>query len=99
MSAARTRLPDRRLSEIFSFEVAGHWYVASFSRFPCTSRLAEIFLDFGKPNSLLQTHAADSAVLVSLFLQHGVGLEIIGHSVAGPVRVALEMIDSGGGTP
>jgi hypothetical protein len=90
----RRRLPDRRPSAIFSFEVGGHRYIASFSRFPGTARLAEVFLDSGKPNSLLQTRASDSAVLVSLLLQYGVDLEVIRYSISGPIRAALDMIDS-----
>jgi hypothetical protein len=92
MSGARERLPDRRASGIFSFPAAGQRYLVSFSHFRGTTRLAEIFLDSGNPNSLLKTHASDSAVLVNLLLGYGVYLEIIRHSAAGPVRAALDLL-------
>jgi hypothetical protein len=94
---ARERLPNRRSCELFSFDVAGHRYTASFGRFP-DGRVAEIFLDTGKPNTAVQTHASDSAVLVSLLLQHGVCLETIRHSISGPIRKALDVLaaDDGG---
>jgi hypothetical protein len=39
--SGRTRLPNRRLSTSFSFEVGGLRYTATVSYFPGTNRLAE----------------------------------------------------------
>jgi hypothetical protein len=91
-NAIRKKLPDRRLCETLSFEFDSHRYITSFSHFPGTTKLAEIFLDSGKPNTMLQIHASDSAVLVSLLLQHGVDLESIRHSISGPIKTALCLI-------
>jgi hypothetical protein len=87
----RERLPNRRGHELISFEHSGFRFVAGVGRFS-DHRVAEIFLDTGKPNTAVQVHASDSAVLVSLLLQHGVSLETIRHSIAGPIRTALDLL-------
>jgi hypothetical protein len=87
---ARTRLPDRRFSVGFNFEHEGHRYRATASRY-ADGRLGEIFLDTGKINTPLQQNAETSAVLVSLLLQHGVGVDEILHSISGPIAVALDL--------
>ncbi len=89
----RERLPNRRASEIFTFACEGHHYLASVSRF-ADGRLAEIFLDTGRINTAMQQHAETSAVLVSLLLQHGVAPEVIRHSIAGPIAVALDLAEA-----
>jgi hypothetical protein len=86
---ARANLPDRRPAEILTFQHEGHRYRATFGYFP-DGRLGEIFLDTGKPNATIQMHADDSAVLVSLLLQHGVDPRLIQHSISGPIRAALD---------
>ncbi len=88
----RQRPPNKRPSVAFEFEHEGHRYRASISRFD-SGELAEIFLDTGKVNSPKQTHAETSAILVSLLLQHGVAVDVIRHSIAGPIAVALDMVD------
>ena len=88
----RERLPNRRASETFTFACEGHHYLASVSRF-VDGRLAEIFLDTGRINTAMQQHAETSAVLVSLLLQHGVTPEVIRHSIAGPIAVALQFAE------
>ena len=97
MSSGRQRLAHRRASETFNFERYSHHYTATFSRFP-DGRVAEVFLDTGKPNTAIQTHASDSAVLVSLLLQHGVSLDAIRHSISGPIRHALELLAADDGS-
>jgi hypothetical protein len=87
MSTVRQRLPNRRASRILSFEDGGHRYIVSFSCFPGTTKPAEIFLDSGKPNSLLKTYASDSAVLVS-----SLNVETIRRSISGPIRIALDLL-------
>jgi hypothetical protein len=45
---ARERLPNRRVSESFTFEAGGLSYTATVSRF-ADGRLAEIFLNNTRP--------------------------------------------------
>ncbi len=62
--------------------------------------IAEIFLDCEKRGSAAETAARDCAVLASIALQHGVGVETIRHALvkladgsgAGPLGKALDMI-------
>ena len=89
MTQTRQRLPNRRLNSAFVFEFEGHQYRASAGRFD-DGRLAEIFLDCGKPNTPLQLNAETAAILTSLALQHGVNAETIRHAVNGPIAVALD---------
>jgi hypothetical protein len=43
--------------------------------------MAELFLDSARPNSTLDALAADSAILISLLLQHGASPPEIGHAL------------------
>jgi hypothetical protein len=88
----RERLPDRRGSLSYQFEHSGFTFTATVSKF-ADGRLAEIFLDYERPNSQLQEHAADSAVLASLLLQHGVTVAAIRHSISGPLLTALKLAE------
>jgi hypothetical protein len=88
----REYLPNRRGSESFQFEHAGFCYTATVSKFS-DGRLAEIFIDHERPNSQIAEHAADSAVLASLLLQHGVTVTSIRHSISGPLSVALALAE------
>lgn len=85
----RSRLPDRRCNEAYSFELDGHRYRASAGRFP-NGDLAEIFLDVAKAGTPLQLNAECAAILTSLALQHGVPPATIRHAVNGPIAVALD---------
>jgi hypothetical protein len=85
---ARKRLPNRRGSVSFGFTFENHHYRATAGYFD-DGTLAELFLDTGKFGTPLQSNADTAAILASLLLQHGVQPEIIRHSVAGPVAVAL----------
>jgi hypothetical protein len=87
----REQLPNRRKSVVVAFEHEGQRYRAGASHFP-DGRPAEIFLDTGKAGSTVQRYADDAAILVSLLLQHGVEIEAIRHSVAGPIATALAMV-------
>jgi hypothetical protein len=90
----RERLPNRRANSSFSFEFEGHRYRATASRF-ADERLAEIFLDTGKSGTPLQSNAHTAAILTSLLLQHGVAPDVIRHSAAGPIAVALARFSGG----
>jgi len=89
----RECLPNRRGSESFQFEHAGFVYTATVSCFS-DGRLAEIFLDYKRPNSQLAEHATDAAILASLLLEHGVTAASIRHSISGPLSTALALAKS-----
>jgi hypothetical protein len=87
---SRKRLRDRRSARIVMFEHDNRIYRATFACLD-DGGLGEIFLDVGKANAAIQVHADDSAVLVSLLLQHGVSAAVIRRSISGPISVALQM--------
>ena len=72
----RERLPNRRIGELISFKHEGINYVAQISRFP-DGRIAEVFLDGGKPGDAIDIMAKDMATLASIALQHGVPISDI----------------------
>ncbi len=86
----RRRLPDRRNSEIITFDHEGRTYRATISRF-ADGRVAEVFLDTGRYGADLQVNAADSAILCSLALQHGVPAAVIRDAIKGPIGRALHL--------
>ena len=86
----RARLPNRPHAEISMFEHGGRRYWATFGCFE-KGVLADVFLDKGKRDATIQAHADDSAVLVSLLLQHGVPPTVIRKSISGPIRTALNL--------
>lgn len=96
----RRRLPNRRLSETYSFRWASMDFVATVSRFD-TGELAELFLSNGHVDSMADVAAKDGAILTSLLLQHGVSLDAIRHSLlrnsqgiaCGVICTALDLID------
>jgi hypothetical protein len=94
----RERLPDRRASIAYAFDFENHSYRASAGYF-FDGRLAEIFFDAGKAGSALQTHADAAAVMASVLLQYGIPVEIIKHSVSGPLAVALDYFSKIAATP
>jgi hypothetical protein len=87
---SRNRLPFRRAAEIMTFRHDGRHYRATFGMF-ADGALGEVFLDIGRPDSAIQVHADDSAVLVSLLLQNNVPPAVIRRSISGPVGVALDL--------
>ena len=89
---ARRRLPNRRTSQVREFPYGNTRYVVTGSRFS-DGRLAEIFLDHGKPNSELAEHANTAAILASLLLQQGVSAAAIVHSISGPLAVAISLLE------
>jgi hypothetical protein len=95
----RNRLPNRRLAEIFDFEVAGLRYTATIGRF-ADGRVAEIFLNNCRANSAADVNARDAAIAVSFALQHGAVLEDLRCALSrdsngrasGPLGKALDVI-------
>lgn len=99
----RQRLPDRRASEAFSFEVNSLRYTATVSRF-ADGRPGELFLSNHKASSQADSNAKDAAIIASLALQYGVPLDVIRKALlrdptgrpSTPVGMALDIIATGG---
>ena len=99
MSAARSRVPDRREHEVFEFEHLGLHYTAGIGRYG-HGPIGEVFLDSNKSGTAIQTYARDSAVVLSMLLQHGCPIETIRHAVtrnsdgkaAGPIGALLDLL-------
>ena len=95
----RERLPNRRASATFDFEVAGLHYTATFARF-ADGRLGEIFLANHKTNSTADIDAHDAAIAFSVAVQHGADPEVIRRALcrdsdgkaSGPLGAALDII-------
>jgi hypothetical protein len=98
-TAMRSRLPARRVSETFSFEVGGLHYHATISRFPEGDRVAEVFLSSHKLGSQADANARDAAVAASLAFQYGCPLDVLRGALlrdsrgrpATPLGVALDI--------
>jgi hypothetical protein len=96
---SRERLPNRRRSETFTFDLHGLHYVASFSRFD-DGRVAEVFLQDHKPASQSDANARDSAIAASLALQYGCPLDVLQRALlrdaqgraSTPLGIALDLI-------
>ena len=97
---ARTRLPNRRPAEHFSFQCNGLDYTASIGRYP-DGTLAEIFISNSKAGSHSDAAAKDAAVVCSIALQFGVPVDVIRHALlrdvhgiaSSPLGAALDLID------
>jgi hypothetical protein len=95
----RKRLPNRRASESFSFELAGLRFVATVSRFDDGS-IGEVFLTNHRVNSGAGIMASDQAVLASLALQFGCPIETLRRAMmrnaagqaTSPIGRALDLI-------
>ncbi len=101
----RERLPNRRASETFDFEVGGLRYCATISRFE-DGRIGEIFLASHKAGSHADTAARDSAIVLSLAAQHGADIATIRRGLSrdsrgrasGPLGRALDLVAEHEGT-
>lgn len=81
---ARRRLANRRPHEIREIEFRGRRYVVGVGRFE-GGGLAEIFIDASKQSSDAADDARDTAIAVSLAMQHGTPPEAIrGALIRGP---------------
>jgi len=100
----RQRLPNRRASESFSFELEGLRFSATFSRF-ADGRIGELFLNNHKSGNQLDTNARDAAILLSFALQYGADIDGIRKALCrcsrgralGPVGAALDILAGEGG--
>jgi hypothetical protein len=96
---ARERLPNRRASTSFSFEVNGLTYTATYSRF-LGGGLAEIFLQNHRTGSGADVNAHDAGVACSFALQCGAAADDIRRALCrdsfgralGPLGCALDLI-------
>lgn len=64
MTTERARLPNRRRSETFGFEINGMRYTMTISRFG-DGRVAELFLSNHKAGSQADANAKDAAIILS----------------------------------
>jgi hypothetical protein len=95
----RQRLPNRRYSTLFDFEVDGLRFTASVSR-DADGRIGELFLDNHKAGSQIGTLVRDMAIVFSFAVQHGADSAAIRRSLCrdsrgralGPLGAALDML-------
>ena len=98
-AAQRQRLPNRRQSENFSFELNGLRFTATVSLFG-DGRIAELFLNNNKAGNAADINARDTAIILSFALQHGADPNAIRWALCrdsqgralGPVGTALDLI-------
>jgi hypothetical protein len=95
----RKRLPNRRASENFTFELDGLHFTATVSRFS-DGRIAEMFLNNTKIGNQSDTNARDAAIVLSFALQYGADISAICKALCrdsegrplGPLTAALDLI-------
>ena len=80
-TASRRHLPDRRPNRTETIRWAGKEFSVSIGYW-LDGRPGEVFADGPREGSDLKALLADSAVLLSLLLQHNVEPTAIGHSLA-----------------
>ncbi len=99
MTVERERLPNRRASESFTFEVEGLRFTGTVSRF-ANGRLGELFLNNHKAGNQADTNARDAAIVLSFALQHGADMDVIRRALCrdsqgralGPLGAALDFL-------
>jgi hypothetical protein len=80
-----------------------HWnmaYIAGLGRANAQAPISEVFLNVGKTGEQAETLARDSAVLLSLALQHGTPLATIAHAItrnadgsaSGPIGALVDLM-------
>jgi uncharacterized protein YkuJ len=97
--SARRRLPNRRRSETIEFERDGSTFRITVGYFP-NNEVGEVFVNGDRANSTLDALVSDSAIAVSLALQHGASLQEIAHALkrdshgraTSPIGAALDRI-------
>jgi hypothetical protein len=95
----RQKLPNRRATETFVFELDGLRFTASVGRF-ADGRVAELFVNNHKHGNQADTNARDAAILLSFALQHGADINAIGRALCrdsrgralGPIGAAIDVI-------
>ena len=95
----REHLPGRRLCKRYRFEHGGHKFLGTIGFNPVSQTIGEVFLQTSKSGTALEALARDSAVAVSLAIQHGCPVDIIQKAItrlddgkaAGPVGELLDI--------
>jgi ribonucleoside-diphosphate reductase alpha chain len=89
----RQRLPDRRRHDVAEIEHGGFKLIVGIGRYG-DGKLAELFVDTHKTGTAIDTLLKDSAVLLSLALQHGASTDTIRHALSrtGPLAAVLDHI-------
>lgn len=81
-TAARTRLPDRRLTVTDTIAAYGRDFTVSAGIDPATGKIREVFLGGEKSGSTLEHIFQDAAVIISVALQFGITAEAMARSIA-----------------
>lgn len=97
--ARRELLPARRQSETLNFRAGGVVFTATMGYYE-DGRLGEVFLNAGKIASETDVAARDSAVVLSIALQHGVSVEAVRAALTrradgtpeGPMGILLDVL-------
>lgn len=76
----RSRLPNRRAQETFDLEHDGQRYSVSLG-FHDDGRPGEAFIQSHRRGTAIEAAARDSAILISLMIQHGLPLDEIRHGL------------------
>lgn len=108
----RIPVPNRRHSEVITFEHNGIQFSGSVSRLIAKAsdgvlnegQVIEIFLEGGKPGSPIQSVSRDTAVAASLALQFGCPLDTLraaltrndDNSASGPLAAFLDLVGQQG---
>lgn len=103
MTVQRQRLPNRRHHEAFSLY---HWqqkFHVGIGR-DDKGNIREVWIASGKSGTQAETLARDSAVILSIALQHGVGIDELRHAVmrdangsaSGPIGTLLDLLAQDG---
>lgn len=82
MTAARTRLPDRRPAVTDTVTIGSTRITVSAGIDPISAQIREVFLGGAKEGSTMDCVLADTATVVSIALQYGVPLEALARSIA-----------------
>ena len=92
----RARLANRRAHRITVVEHGGFKLIVGIGRY-ADGRLGEVFVDVDKSGTALSTLIKDSAILLSLALQHGADATTIRAGLApnGPLAAVLDVIEGG----
>jgi hypothetical protein len=88
------------MHETLQFEHWGQHYVVGLGRARPSGPVAEVFLNCAKSGTQAETLARDSAVLLSLALQHGVPIDTISHAItrnadgspSGPIGALVDLV-------
>ena len=99
MQPARQRLSDRRHQLTENIEVGSQTYTASAGIDPDVGNVREVFLCGAKEGSEIDNILGDTAVVISVALQHGVPIDALARSVARTRTTPIQPSELDGGLP